>query len=506
LKPYTEREHISRAMQSLYLWPDSPALSLIVLWLVTQLLFYAARVPMHRALRKLGAALGGSLRIASRWMRSTSDDLRKRNREVLLEAARAEQEGKLEHEFRRLATTFTVELKQYPALHRRLDESVKKVEEDFKESGVVPPEAPGWPEAIRAVANIPRAGDRTVQKVLDEIHRSAVAQEKKTLQAYREATAERHDILAKSAVHWKNIRALLEQVGKAVTGTLEASARADAHIEQYEKIRRGEDAAERALAGSALNLFVISAFVVAVAGFGGLVNFQLIARPMSELVAGGAWVLGMPISMIAALVIVLMEVAAGIFVMESLGITRLFPRLATLPASRRRIIFVTALAGLALLACIEASLAILREQLLEADKALALALSGAAVKGKETVAAPLLSRIPVIGQAVLGFILPWILAMIAVPLEMLVESGRHVIGRALVLVVRGLGVLLRLAGHAVRYLVAALAAVYDIYIIVPLQLERLVQGRNGRGAESHVRVAGALRNPAEPTAQFKAPR
>ncbi|HZY03055.1 MAG TPA: hypothetical protein VFF02_06110 [Anaeromyxobacteraceae bacterium] len=128
-------------------------------------------------------------------------------------------------------------------------------------------------------------------------------------------------------------------------------------------------------------------------------NFQLIARPMSELVAGGAWVLGMPVSMIAALVIVLMEVAAGIFVMETLGITQLFPRLSGLPASRRRIVFFVALTGLFLLAAIEASLAILREQLLEADKALAL--SGTAIRGKETVAAPLLSRIPVIGQAVL---------------------------------------------------------------------------------------------------------
>lgn len=492
-------------MRTLYLWPDNPALSLLVLWVVTQVLLYAARVPMHRALRKLGAALGGSLRIAARWMRSTSDELRQRNREVLLEAGRVEAGAKMEHEFQRLATTFTNDLKQYPALHRKLDESVKKVEEDFKASGVAPPEAPGWPEAVQAVASMPKAGDRTVQKVLEEIHRSAVAQEKKTLQAYREATAKRHGILAQSAVHWKNIRGLLEQVNKAVTGTLAASAKVDGHMEKYEKILKGEDAAERALAGSALNLFVISLFVVAVAGFGGLVNFQLIARPMSELVAGGGYVFGMPISMIAALVIVLMEVAAGIFVMETLGITNLFPRVGALPASRRRIVFGVALAGLFMLAAIEASLAILREQLLEADKALAIALAGEVAKGKETVAAPLLSRIPVIGQAVLGFILPWILAMIAVPLEMLVESGRHVIGRALVLVIRGLGVVFRLLGHAFRYLVAALAAVYDIYIIVPLQMERLARGR-GSGREVYVPARGALRNPAEPTAQFKAPR
>lgn len=488
-------------MRSFYLWPDKPVLSLLVFWLITQVLFYAARVPMHRALRKMGTAVGGGLRIVARWLRSTADELRRRNREVLLEAGRLEAEAKLEREFPRLATTFTADLKQYPALHRRLDECVKRVDEDLKASSMTPPEAPGWPEAVQAMANMPKAGDRTVQKVLDEIHRSALASEKKALQEYREAMAGRHKILAQSASLWKLIGVLLEQVNKAVSGALGASSRIDGYMEKYEKIRRGEDAAERLLAASALNLFVISLFVVAVAGFGGLVNFQLIARPMSELVPGGGYVFGMPISMIAALVIVLMEVVAGIFVMETLGITHLFPRLGGLSASRRRIIFVVALTGLALLAAIEASLAILREQLLEADKALALALAGEAARGKEVVAAPLLSKIPMIGQAVLGFILPWILAMIAVPLEMLVESGRHVIGRALVLVIRGGVIFFRLVGHGVRYLMAVLANAYDIYIIVPLQLERLVRNR---GAEALNPVGGAaIRNPAERTGPFK---
>lgn len=499
--PYTIAANTT-AMRGLYLWPDKPALSLLALWLVSQALLYAARVPMHRALRRIGAALGGGLRIVARWLRSAADELRRRNREVLLEAGRLEAEARLEREFPRLATTFTAELKGYPALHRRLDESVKKVEEDLKASSLIPPEAPGWPEAVKAVASMPKAGDRTVQKVLDEIHQSAVAAEKKALQEYRDAMARRHKILSESAPVWKVVLGLLAQVGKAVTGALEASSRIDGYMEKYEKIRRGEDAAERVLGASALNLFVISLFVVAVAGFGGMVNFQLIARPMSELVPVGGYILGMPISMIAALVIVLMEVVAGIFVMETLGVTHLFPRLGGLSPSRRRIIFLVALSGLALLAAIEASLAILREQLLEADKALALALAGEAARSRQVVAAPLLSRIPMIGQAVLGFILPWILAMIAVPLEMLVESGRHVIGRVLALAIRGSAIVFRLAGHGVRHLVAVLAAVYDIYIIVPLQLERLFRGH---GSEAPAGGA-AIRNPAEHTGPIRVQR
>jgi hypothetical protein len=106
---------------------------------------------------------------------------------------------------------------------------------------------------------------------------------------------------------------------------------------------------------------------------------------------------------------------------------------------------------------------------------------------------------------VLGFVLPWILAMIAVPLEMLVQSGRHVMGRALVLVLRGAGGLLRIVGHLVRSLLGALVHAYDIYIIVPLQAERLARGRGGDDRRHELGPA-ALRNPAEQTAPFRAPR
>jgi hypothetical protein len=493
-------------MHSLYIWPDNPALSLLVLFLVSQVIFYAARVPVHRGLRKAGVALGGAFRLVARWLRNAAEQLRARNREVLLEAGRAEAEAKLEREFTRLATTFTTELKEYPALHKRLDENVRRVDEDLKASAVTPPEAPGWPEAVQAVAALEKAGDRTVQKVLDEIHRSAVAGEKKALAEWRDAMAKRHKVLAQIAPVWKAILGILEQVKRAVTGTLESASKIDAYMDRYEKIRRGEDAAERGLAGSALNLFLISLLVVLVAGAGGLVNFQLISRPMSELVTSGAYVAGMPVSMIAALVIVLMEVVAGVFVMETLGITHLFPRLSGLPASRRRIIFLVALLGLLLLSAVEASLAILREQLVESEQALRQALAGTAAPGKAQVAAPFLSNIPTIGQAVLGFILPWILAMIAVPLEMLVESGRHVVGRGLVLLVQGLGVLFRICAHLFRYLAAVLTHVFDIYIVLPLQVERLVVRGRGGDAGPGPREPGALRNPTERTQTFKAPR
>ena len=49
------------------------------------------------------------------------------------------------------------------------------------------------------------------------------------------------------------------------------------------------------------------------------------------------------------------------------------------------------------------------------------------------------SWIPVAGQAALGFVLPWILAMVAIPLEMLLDSARHVLSSLAVFGARGRG-------------------------------------------------------------------
>jgi len=201
------------------------------------------------------------------------------------------------------------------------------------------------------------------------------------------------------------------------------------------------------------------------------VNFQLIALPMSELVPAGARIGGMPVAMISALVIVLMETALGIFAMDMLGITDLFPKLQGVPVSRRRMLLALSLAGLFFLAGVESSLAVLRESIAEADSALKLSLGS----GDAAVAQASSSQIPVIGQAVLGFVLPWILAMVAIPLELLLDSGRHVVSALVVLVLQAVALLSRAGSHSAAKLSAMLVSLYEIYISIPLRIERAVR-------------------------------
>lgn len=465
-------------MEVIYLWPGNPLASLFVLWVGSVIFLWAARNAMLRLLNGLGHGLADGLHSVARRCAGAAEELHKSSRKVLLAAGTRDAQGRLDRELQRVDDGFSGQLGQYGRLQRQLDDSLLAVERDYKAGGIAPPEVPGWSAAVEAIANIPMAGDPNIQKVLDGIRASSEDAEKKTLAAYQADTTKRHKILASMLPVWKEVRGLLGKMQDSVSLALESSTRINAFIEDYEKLRQNREEAARALTFSAAKLFLVAAGVLGIAFGAAFINFQLIALPMSELVPAGARVGGVPVSTVSALVLVLMEGALGIFLMDMLGITELFPKLATIPRSRRRMILWLALAGLFFLASVESSLAILREQIVEADSALKLSLAG---EESRIVQSASQSMIPVIGQAVLGFILPWILALVAVPLEMLLDCGRHVLASLAVVVIRFAGVVASGAGHVFRHLTGLITSVYDVYIAIPLRIEAMLSGSRKHG-------------------------
>jgi hypothetical protein len=465
-------------MQSLLLWPQSPLPSIAVLWLVSVVLLWAARAPMLELLRRLGSGLEEGLGAAARSCAAAASALRERSRSALLAAGSLELGRKLDREFHSIDRGFSEKLEQYANLHRRLDDLLQELDDDYRKCGDNPPQVPGWTTAAQAIAKIPSSSDPNVHKVLESIRKSSAESEKKTLAAYRETTGERHKLLGRMASAWKEIRNLMARMQEGVSQALETTTRIDGYAEEWRAIRDQAEPAARARAYSASKLFVVSIVVLAIALGGAFVNFQLIALPMSELVPAGARIGGVAVSTVAALVIVLMEAAVGIFVMDMLGITELFPKLAGIPSSRRRVILWLGLGALFLLASVESSLAILREQIAEADAALKLALAG---ETGRLVTEASSSRIPVAGQAVLGFVLPWVLALVAVPLEMLLDSGRFVLAGLAVMALSALGQLAHVFGRISSHASALLVSLYDVYIALPLRLESWIQSRRGGG-------------------------
>ncbi len=482
-------------MESIYLWPERPVLSLLFLVGLSMLFLWAAREPMLRLLSGLGRGLDGALSGVAQRCRESAERLARRNREALLAEGELELRGRIQRELHRIDASFSEKLGHFAKLHRRLDDLAVRLDDDYQHCGGSPPEVPGWASAVEAVSAIPNGGDPNVMKVLDGIRVSLADAAKRALALYRDETRVRHKLLGRMRPAWKEVRGLLSRMKDIAAQTLGVTARIDRCVDEFQALAAARKSKDADPTWSPMKPFLVSLLVLAVAFGGAFINFQLIALPMSELVPAGSRVGGVQVATLAALVIVLMETAVGIFVMDMLGITDLFPKLATASAGRRRLILCLGLAGLFFLAAVESSLAVLREHIVEADATLKLALAGAT---ETVVAAPATSSIPVIGQAVLGFVLPWILAMVAIPLESFLDSGKHVVPKLGVLALHGLGHVAGALALGARMLTVAGSSLYDVYVSIPLRLERMVRGED---AQRRAAAAGTLSTSTERRAE-----
>ena len=451
--------------------PGNAALSALILFLIAMPILYAARTSAHGLLRALGHLATGPLKLGSRWLLAAAKELRERNRQVLLAQGREETGQHIAREFERVAAMVRRDLEGYPALQRRLLDEITKVEEDYRQSGAVPPPPPEWVEAVTAIANV-KSGNELVQKVLTEINDSIKEIHDRTLTLYRSACEERHRILNGFMPFWRSLDRTLARAEEKMTDLNDRAAQIDAQMKKYEEIVKGSEKAEHALTVSHLTQFLIATLVLAVAAGGALVNFKLIALPMSEMVGAGDYLTAtLRTSEIAALVIIFVEATMGLFLMETLRITHLFPRISNLgDVMRKRMMWVSF--GLLLaLAGVEAALALMRDMLIADKQALLQSLSSQQHVASDSV----LQRIPTAAQMLLGFILPFALAFVAIPLESWVHSARTVGGAGLVVLARGASFALRVLGNLLRSLSRVLITLYDIVIVLPLLVERLVK-------------------------------
>lgn len=454
-------------MDLLQLFPGQPALSLTTLVLATVALLYFARKPAHLMIVSFSRAVYNGLRIAAQAVNQAEKRLIERNREVLLAQGREASERIIEREFERVDATLRRDMAEYPALQRQMSEAITRIDEDYQHSTEVPPSPPGWTKAVAAVAKIPSSDDPMVVDILRGINDSLVKAHENAIDEYRSQSRERHLLLKTMLPHWRKLSQVLGQVDKRVSRLMERSKTIDRHMDEYEQIIKGSDKAVRTLSSSSLTQFFIAAFVLAIAVGGAVINFNLIARPMQEMVGGGSYLMGFKTANIAAMVIILVEVAMGLFLMESLRITRLFPTIAALDDKLRirmmwaSFIFLLALAG------IEAGLAYMRELLSQDDAALVAGL----LANREVVQEASNRWITTAAQMGMGFILPFALTFVAIPLESFVHSSRTVLGILAAAVLRIVSVTLRILGNSVRYAGTALTHLYDLIIFAPLWLE-----------------------------------
>ena len=459
--------------------PGNQGVSLIILGAILIIFMYGGRTAMHGALHALTRTVAGPLRLGARWLFKTADAMRERNKTVMLAQGRDELRRTIEREFERIANLVQRDLHGYPELQRKLLLETTRIEEDYKKCAEVPPQSPQWDEAVKAIANI-TPSNGLVEKILEDIAMSMEKIHAKAMAEYRKSYQERHKILKGFSPFWRSLSQTLVEVDKKIEGLQDTAKRIDGQMERFKEIDKGTDKAEAMLQASASRQFIIDTLLVSLVGFGAFINSKLISLPLSEMVDNQMVTAGLRTADVAALVIIFIEIVMGVFLMEAMGMTHLFPKMGSLSAKAlRRIVWAAAL-FLLFLSSVEAALAFMRD-LMVTEK---LAATRALITGQSVVAAAKpggIGNIPMAGQMVLGFMLPWALAFIAIPFESFMTSMRTVTGALLVLLVRSTGFILRISSNIVRNAVHLLVNLYDVIIFIPLVLERLV--RKGSGSE-----------------------
>ena len=459
-------------MSNLLIMKDYPVLSVLLWMILAMVMMYLARSQVHQAIRAVSRVVANAMRLAAYAVRMGEQRLNRRNKEVLLAEGAEEVEKEVEREFYRIEAVVQRDLQGYPTLHRNMSDLIARIDEDYRQSTETPPSPPSWIDAVETVTKLPDSGDKMVAGILSEVHKTINRQHKQTMAEFRKQSSARHDLLKKMVPFWRKLSHTVEDVGKTITGLHERSALIDRKMADYESILTNSDRMLRRLSSSSMTQFFIAGLVLLIAIGGAVINFNLIALPMSEMVGGGSYIGPFKTSNVAAMVIILVEVVMGLFLMESLRITRLFPIIGMLDDKMRRRMIWISFTLLLTLASIESALAFMRDRIAADIEALRQTLAGVeAVQGRQ-------SWIPMVGQMVLGFVLPFALTFVAIPLESFIHSARTVLGVFMAGVLRVVAVILRLVGNISLYLGNVVISFYDLLIFPLLWLdEKIFSGR-----------------------------
>ncbi|MCP4368714.1 MAG: hypothetical protein GY797_11480 [Deltaproteobacteria bacterium] len=447
---------------------ENPAISVLI-WIILFLAaLYFARKPFYRAVKTLFKVINNAMRLSASSVLLVEKRLVQRNRVVLVAEGLENAERLVEREFERINTAVDRDLQGYPGLHRQMSEVITRLEEDFNKTADVPPSLPDWINIIDEIANIKHSGDSVVGNMLAEINRTLTEQHKSAIETFRTSTSARHSLLNNMKSMWRDLQKTITDVGKSVTDLNKRAKQIDRYMDNYEQIRTETDDAVRKLSSSSMTQFFISGIVLLIAFGGMIINFNLIALPMSEIVGGGSYIGPYKTSDVTGLIIILVELSMGLFLMESLRITRLFPVIGGMDDKMRIRMVYIALALLTVLAGVESALAFMRDRIVADMEALKLTLAGLS-----EITGPA-SNIPTIGQMVMGFVLPFALTFVAIPLESFISSSRTVAGIVAAGILRAIAFVFRLIGNTGLYLGIFIISIYDLAIFPTIWLEGVI--------------------------------
>jgi len=458
------------------LWAESLPVS-VVIWLVLLILvLYAGR----RWFEPFGVAvwrgLDGLLRYSARSVRAAARWMDRHQRQYLRWLERERLDQRLYRELRGLHDRVNRDLGGYPVLQHALHTQIQRLERDYHACEDVPPAEPAWMRTVSDLAANPPHGDPAVARVLEDIHDGLQRASRTSLDQYQAASRKRLELLRGMLPAWRELGERLRGVEQAIQGVIARSRQVDEVLSRERSLADGGPELDAGLGVGAIGRTLVAAALLAFLGLAAVVSFHLIERPMAETFGMGAQLGPWPLASLAAVLLILISVAAGLLMCETRRLTSLIPSLGTLDRTARYRLFWAGLLVLLVVASLQGALALSRDVLVGSDAWLARVMAG-----DPDPAAVTLRWVPMLTQGVMGLVLGLMLALVVVPLEGLLRHGRAVLGMVIALGLHLLGFLLGFAGRVVRWVAALVAIVYGLLIFIPVKIESLVrQKANGR--------------------------
>jgi hypothetical protein len=431
----------------LLLWSDSTLVSVLVWALISIASLYLARGPMHTLFDRTCLAIADILRFGSAQLLTFARRTAARNRDILHAAAEAASARRIERQLRRISERIDHDLSEYPALHRALSEQANRIDEDYRHAGDTPPTPPNWLAAIEAVSSIDANNDPALAMILKDMHHTLEAACHNALLEYRAANQRRFRSLRRMQPYFRHIAETLVVLQQRLEQVNVHAHAIDKHMGLYEALQARRRDSARRLSFEMHIRALGGAVLLSIAGLSALLSHRLIDEPLQALIGASATGNGT-----ATTALILTALGLGVWIAESTGLTRLLGLNAYIDIRPRR--YVTWL-GIALLGALA---------LLQASLAWSAYATAAGMPGPAWLA-------PAIA-ALLAAILPFTLALAAVPLEMLIHSTPSLIGGFMATASRMGAALLRLAAAIATALPAPLKKIYDLWIFLPLWCEQ----------------------------------
>lgn len=408
------------------LWDGLPWLSVLTwLLLVLGLLTLVRPVVVTVSRQVFRVVRHALIRLASR-AQKLAGRIQVRNSMLVMTLGRQFMERQINRQTLQLQEALTQDLAQVEPQGAQLSKLIERMEDDYAATREPVSEPPEWYRAAEGLleSKAAQAGNRTLEHLLQQLHGRVQSESRHARQDYRRAITERHQLLSQFLPYWRRLLRMQGDIGQGVRRIEHRAERLEQLLEHYAGLATDSPRSLHHAVGSVLVHFTVAVVVmvaVLVLAVGSFWSFSAGTQLILPQVSAGN-VFMMSIALMSA------QVLTGMVLLEAMQVTRLFRAFWTIDDRVTRWLRSGAFLAMILWSVLNVLLAYLATGAEQAIFGLA----------SESANGVLVVRLLLAGLT------PWVLMLVVIPLEPLLNGLRIISGQLLVWGVAVVGAALRL--------------------------------------------------------------